>query len=154
MQTATCQTTFPAEQTGDGALIATFRDRLHSVQCSSAGAVHTAVLEICSAACDGETERCPWPMCRHSLHGKLQYGHGYIIVGKMCRCDGMSVSVSSPVSCVTGRVSRRSVPRSAVCCCYDHCCSAALDTVTGLILPELTEDLRASPRGGSPGLSL
>ena len=39
MQTATCQTTFPAEQTGEGegegALIATFRDRLHSVRCAA-----------------------------------------------------------------------------------------------------------------------
>ena len=93
--------------------------------CSSAGAVHTGVLEICSAACDGETERCPWPMCRHSLHGKLQHGHGYITVGKICRCDGMSVGVSSPVSCVTGRVSRQIIllVRSLLLCC-----SAALDS--------------------------
>ena len=139
-----------ADRRGRGCIDHNFsRQIAQCAVCSSAGAVHTGVLEICSAACDGETERCPWPMYCHSLHGKLQHGHGYIIVGKMCRCDGMSVGVSSPVSCVTGRVSRRSVPRSAVCCCYDHCCSAALDTVTGLILPELTEDLRASP-----GLSL
>ena len=149
MQTATCQSTFPAEQTGEGegCIDRNFsRQIAQCAVCSSAGAVHTGVLEICSAACDGETERCPWPMCRHSLHGKLQHGHGYIIVGKMCRCDGMSVGVLTCVLCHRARVT---ADYPEVCCCYDHCCSAALDTVTGLILPELTEDLRASP-----GLSL
>ena len=116
------------------------RQIAQSAVCSSAGAVHTGVLEICSAACDGETERCPWPMCRHSLHGKLQHGHGYITVGKLCRCDGECrcphLCPVSPGAC-----------HGRLFCWYDHCCSAALLlwTVTALILPELTEDLRASP---------